>query len=377
MSLRLAIAQIDVAEVNVAEFCRDHAISRDRFYTIRRRYQQEGEAGLAPRSRAPHTIANQTPPEVEDLIVAERKKLDGNGLDAGAETIKWHLDAAGVDAPTASTIWRILKRRGFIVAEPNKAPHKKWRRFVAEFVNELWQTDATHTELADGTELDIVNILDDHSRVCTGSHAVDGTTSGPDAWHAFVAAIDAYGIPARILSDNGAPFTSNLFTGNLKDIQVATTNSRPFHPQTCGKVERFHQTLKKWLAARSKPDTIDELQQLLDVFVEIYNTQRPHRGIGRRIPADVYNTDPKTGPDAYSILDETTIHHNTVDRNGRVEIPGPYAITVGATHTGQTATTIRTGNHAHIFINNNLARKLTIDPNRRSQPLYPRSGRPT
>ena len=377
MSLRLAIAQVDVAEINVAEFCRDHGISRDRFYTIRRRYQQEGDAGLAPRSRAPHTIANQTPPEVEDLIVGLRKKLDDNGLDAGAETIKWHLDAAGIDAPTASTIWRILKRRGFIVAEPNKAPHKTWRRFVAEFVNELWQTDATHTELADGTEVDIVNIVDDHSRVCTASHAVDGTTSGPDAWDAFVAAVAIYGIPARLLADNGPPFTSNLFTSNLKDIRVATTNSRPFHPQTCGKVERFHQTLKKWLAARPKPDTINELQQLLDTFVEIYNTQRPHRAIGRRTPADVYNTDPKTGPDAYSILDETTIHHNTVDRNGRVEIPGPYAITVGATYTGQTATTIRTGNHAHIFINNQPTRNLTIDPNRRTQPLYQRSVRPT
>jgi transposase InsO family protein len=377
MSLRLAVAQVDVAEINVAEFCRDHGISRDRFYTIRRRYQAEGDAGITPRSRAPHTIANQTSPEVEDLIVALRKKLDDNGLDAGAETIKWHLDAAGVDAPTASTIWRILKRRGFIIAEPNKAPHKTWRRFVAEFVNELWQTDATHTELADGTEVDIVNIVDDHSRVCTASHAVDGTTSGPDAWDAFVTAVTTYGIPARALSDNGAPFTSNLFTSNLKDIQVNTTNSRPFHPQTCGKVERFHQTLKKWLDARAKPETVNELQQLLDVFVDIYNTQRPHRAIGRRTPADVYNTDPKTGPDAYSILDETTIHHNTVDRNGRAEIPGPYAITVGAEYTGQTATTIRTGNHAHIFINNQLARKLTIDPNRRTQPLYPRSGRPT
>ena len=374
MSVRRAIAQIDVAEINVAEFCRDHAISRDRFYTIRRRYQTEGDAGLAPRSRAPHTIANQTSPEVEDRIVALRKKLDGNGLDAGAETIKWHLNNAGGDAPTASTIWRILKRRGFIVAEPNKAPHKTWRRFVAEFVNELWQTDATHTDLADGTEVDIV---DDHSRVCTGSHAVAGTTSGPDAWHAFVEAVAVYGIPARVLSDNGAPFTSNLFTGNLKQIRVDTTNSRPFHPQTCGKVERFHQTLKKWLAAKPKPDTIDELQDLLDTFVEIYNTQRPHRAIGRRTPTNVFTTDPKTGPDAYSILDETTVHHNTVDRNGRVEIPGPYAITIGATYTGETATTIRTGNHTHIFINNQLARKLTIDPTRRTQPLYPQPGRPT
>ncbi|MFV1971956.1 MAG: integrase core domain-containing protein [Acidimicrobiia bacterium] len=377
MSLRLAIAQMDVTEVNVAAFCRDHQISRDRFYTIRRRYEAEGEAGLVPRSRAPNTVANKTSSVVEDLIVLKRKELDDDGFDAGAETIRWHLDEAGVDAPTVSTIWRILTRRGFIVPEPKKAPNKRWRRFVADFVNEMWQTDATHTELADGTEVDIVNILDDHSRVCARSHAVDGSTTGPDAWDAFVVAVETYGIPAWLLSDNGAPFTSKLFTANLEAIEVNTTNSRPYHPQTCGKVERFHQTLKKWLAARDKPDTVEELQVLLDVFVDIYNTKRPHRAIGRRTPIDVFNTAPKTGPDAFSILDETTVHHNKVDRVGRVEIPGPASITVGAAYTGKTATTIRTGNNAHVFIDNKLARKLTIDPTRRSQPLYQRSGRPT
>ncbi len=113
MSLRLAIAQMDVSEVNVAEFCRDHQISRDRFYTIRRRYQAEGEAGVAPRSRTPHTVGNRTSTAVEDLVVTLRKQLDDDGLDAGAETIKWHLEEAGIDAPTTSTIWRILRRRGF------------------------------------------------------------------------------------------------------------------------------------------------------------------------------------------------------------------------------------------------------------------------
>ena len=97
MSLRRAIVEMDVAEVNVAAFCRDHGISRDRFYTIRRRYQAEGEAGLAPRSRAPLRVANRTSPMVEDLIVTWRKDLVDDGFDAGPETIKWHLDAAGVD----------------------------------------------------------------------------------------------------------------------------------------------------------------------------------------------------------------------------------------------------------------------------------------
>lgn len=377
MSLRLAIAQMDVSEVNVAEFCRDHQISRDRFYTIRRRYQAEGEAGVAPRSRTPHTVGNRTSTAVEDLVVTLRKQLDNDGLDAGAETIKWHLEEAGIDAPTTSTIWRILTRRGFIVPDPKKAPNKTWHRFVADYVNEMWQIDATHTELGDGTEVDIINILDDHSRICTRSHAVEGSTTGSDAWDALVTAIATYGIPAWLLADNGAPFTSNLFTSNLEAIQVNTTNSRPFHPQTCGKVERFHQTLKKWLAARPKPETVAELQELLDVFVDIYNTQRPHRGIHRRTPVEVFDTTPKIGPDAFSSLDETTIHYNKVDRSGRVEIPGPYSITIGAAHTGQTATTIRSGNTAHVFINNKLVRKLTINPSRRSQPLYQRPGRPT
>lgn len=377
MSLRRAIAEMDVAGVNVAGFCRDHGISRDRFYTIRRRYDAEGEAGLAPLSRAPHTVANRTSPVVEDRVVTWRKRLADAGLDAGAETIRWHLAAEGIEGPTVSTIWRILTRRGFIDPDPAKAPRKAWKRFVAGFVNEMWQIDATHTVLADGTEVDIVNIIDDHSRTCTGSRAVDGSTTGSDAWDTFVQAVAVYGIPARVLSDNGAPFTSTLFTANLEALRVNTTNSRPFHPQTCGKVERFHQTLKKWLHARPTPSTVDELQQLLDTFVVIYNTKRPHRGIGRRIPADVHATGPKTGPAMFSILDETTVHYNRVDRNGRAEIPGPASITIGAAYTGETATTIRTGNQTHVFINNQLARRLTIDPTRRTQPLYPRPGRPT
>jgi transposase InsO family protein len=377
MSLRLAIAQMDVAEVNVSAFCEDHQVSRDRFYTIRRRYEAEGQAGLAPRSRAPNTVWNRTSLETEDEIVRIRKDLDNEGLDAGAETIKWHLDQAGIPAPTVSTIWRILGRRGFITPEPKKAPNKGWHRFVADNVNELWQTDATHTNLVDGSEVDIINIIDDHSRLCPRSHAVDGATTGPEVWDTFVEAVETYGLPAKVLSDNGPPFVSIVFRSNLAAVEVNTTNSRPFHPQTNGKVERFHQTLKKWLAARDTPETVAELQELLDVFVDIYNNHRPHRGIGRRTPMDVFTTGPKTAPDAYSILDETLVHHNTVDKAGRVEIPGPASITIGNRYAGQTATTIRTGNHAHVFIDNHLVRKLTINPTRRSQPLYQRSGRPT
>jgi transposase InsO family protein len=368
---------MDVAEVNVAAFCRDHGMSRDRFYEFRSRYEAEGEAGLVPRSRAPDTVANRTLLEVEDLIVSMRKQLDDAGFDAGAETVKWHLEQAGVMVPHVATVYRILVRRGFVVPEPKKAPSRQLQRFVSPYVNGMWQTDSTDYELADGTDVEIVNIIDDRSRVCPRSHAYTGSTTGSDVWGTFVEAFGVYGIPERVLSDNGPDFTSKLFRGNLAAIRVKTTNSRPYHPQTNGKVERFHQTLKKWLNARPKPDTIAELQELLDVFVDIYNNKRPHRGIGRRTPMSVFTTDPKTGPDAFSVLDETTVHHNTVDKAGRVEIPGPAAITIGNRYTSQTATTIRTGNHAHVFINNQLVRRLVIDPTRRSQPLYTRPGRPT
>jgi len=377
MSLRLAIAQMDMSVVNVSEFCRDHQISRDRFYEFRSRYEAEGVAGLEPRSRAPNTVVNRTSLETEDAIVSMRKQLDDDGFDCGAETVKWHLEHAGVTVPHVATVYRILVRRGFITPEPKKAPNKTLHRFVSPYVNGMWQTDSTGYELADGSDVDIVNIIDDHSRVCPRSHAFEGSTTGSDLWDTFVEAFAVYGIPQWVLSDNGPDFTSKLFRGNLAAIRVKTTNSRPYHPQTNGKVERFHQTLKKWLNARDKPETVTELQELLDTFVDIYNNHRPHRGIGRRTPMSVFTTDPKTAPDAFSVLDQTTVHHNTVDGAGRVEIPGPAAITVGNKHTGKTATTIRTGNHAHVFINNQLARKLVIDPTKRSQPLYQRPGRPT
>jgi len=377
MSLRLAIAEMDMTDTNVSAFCRDHQISRDRFYEFRSRYKTEGKAGLQPRSRAPNTVANRTSPEVEDLIVSMRKQLDDDGWDCGAETVKWHLEQAGVAVPHVATVYRILVRRGFVVPEPKKAPSKELHRFVHPYVNGMWQTDSTEYELADGTDVDIVNIIDDHSRVCPRSHAFEGSTTGSDIWDTFVEAFEVYGIPEWVLSDNGPDFTSKLFRGNLAAIRVKTTNSRPYHPQTNGKVERFHQTLKKWLDTRDTPETVAELQSLLDVFVDIYNNHRPHRGIARRTPMSVFTTDPKTAPDTYSILDETTVHHNTVDKAGRVEIPGPAAITIGNKHTGKTATTIRTGNNAHVFINNHLVRKLVIDPTKRSQPLYKRPGRPT
>lgn len=375
MSVRLAIAEADVSTLNVSRFCRDHGISRDSFYEWRHRFEAMGEAGLESRSRAPSRVANRTPDEIEDLIVELRKELTDVGLDAGPATIHYwlgrRLDSARVPSP--STIWRVLSRRGFIVADPSKSPGRRWRSFAAERANECWQIDSTHWTLADAAEVEIINSVDDCSRTAIRSAAVLRCTL-VTAWDAIADGAARYGWPEWVLSDNGKMF-GPAFASNLAAIGVGIGHSRPYHPQTCGKVERFHQSQKKWLAAHDPAATIPELQQLLDEFVDYYNTQRPHRSLGRRTPHDVWNTTPRSGPASQPLGRPTVVHHNLVYDG--VVWAGRYRVALGAEHNGHQATIITTGTRCHVFINGRLARELTINPDRANQPLHPRPGRPT
>src|ERR1700681_4919432 len=207
MSVRRLIAEADVSTLNVSRFCRDHGIGRDAFYAVRRRFEAEGEAGLVSRSRAPNRVANRTPGEVEELIVELRKQLDEIGADAGPATIHYwlerRLDPARV--PSVSTIWRVVSRRGVIVAGPSKSPGRRWRSFAAERANECWQIDSTHWSLADGTDVEIINTIDDCSRVAIRSAAVPRCTL-ESAWDAIADGAASYGWPERMLSDNGGAF---------------------------------------------------------------------------------------------------------------------------------------------------------------------------
>ena len=217
--------------------------------TLVKRFEVEGEAAFEPHSRRPHANPWAVDLEVEDQIVRLRKTLTKKGLDAGAETIAAHLKTAGVDlVPAVSTIWRILSRRGFVAPQPQKRPRSSWKRFCADQPNERWQADITHWRLADGSEVEILNVLDDHSRICIASIARLIFTGG-QVWQVFLAAIGSWGLPAEVLTDNGAVFTGKQrgqgrvtleVQCGLRRIQVS--HSRPYHPQTCGKVERFHQT---------------------------------------------------------------------------------------------------------------------------------------
>src|SRR5262245_27856686 len=232
VSLRRTIVEIVPATLNVSRFCEEHGISTWFFWDLRRRFATEGVAALEPKSRAPRRVANKTPVEVEDEIVRKRKELVDAGLDAGPATIASHLDEPH---PHESTIWRILSARGLVTADPSKAPKRSRRSFTAERANDCWQLDDTDWVLADGQAVKILNVLDDHSRLAVASTAMTACT-GAGALAVLAAAAVMLGWPARILSDNARAFRHTLATA-LAGLGVAAEHSRPYHPQTCGKVE--------------------------------------------------------------------------------------------------------------------------------------------
>ena len=282
MSLaRLVITAVYVEGRNKSEVAHEHRVSRRWVQKITARYEAEGEAAFEPRSRRPRSNPRRVSRELEDQIVALRKTLAEEGLDAGAATIAVHLTRLNGSAPAVSTIWRVLTRRGFVTAQPRKRPKASYTRFQADQPNERWQLDITHWQLASGAPAEILNIIDDHSRLLTAS-AARLTFRAADVVTVFRQAASQHGLPASMLSDNGAVFTGKprghgrvALEIELAALHISFRHSRAYHPQTCGKVERFHQTLKKWLARQPPARTLAGLQAQLDWFTSYYNHQRP------------------------------------------------------------------------------------------------------
>jgi len=373
------VSAVTGGEVNVSAFCREHNISRDTFYRWRARYRDEGLAGLQPRSSAPKSSPRRTAASVEDTVVELRKELDAAGLDAGASTIQWHLGRRKIDpAPSAATIWRILVRRGFVVAQPQKRPAASLHRFEAAAPNQLWQADATKWTIATG-QVEILDFLDDHSRLITGCRAVERATS-ENTWEAFSAAVAAWGLPQGHLSDNGLNFSGRLrgfevgFEANLRAAGVRPITSRPFHPQTCGKIERFHQTLKRRLRRQRLAADLAELQAQLDLFVAYYNAERPHRGIGRRTPLERWKATPAAVSRGVALPGPGKRVTAVVDGAGRLQVR-PWIIHVGVAHTGRSARVMLDDTHAAVFIDDLLVRHFELDKGRTYQPSgLPRGG---
>jgi transposase InsO family protein len=246
MSLaRLVVMAVKVEGRSKAEVARDYRVSRRWVHELVRRFDAEGEQGLEPRSRRPHTSPSRTSSEIEDQIVMLRKVLADQGLDAGAHTIAHHLRDVHGASPSPATIWRILQRRGFVTPQPQKRPKSSFIRFEADLPNERWQADITHVTLAGGEGVEILNMIDDHSRLLIASE-VRWVTRAVDVVETFHRAAATHGFPAQMLTDNGAVFTSasrggrGVMEAELASLGIAYRHSRTYHPQTCGKVERFH-----------------------------------------------------------------------------------------------------------------------------------------
>jgi len=395
---RLIITAVVVEGRSKSQVARDYEVSRYWVQQLVQRFAVEGESAFTPRSRRPHSSPHAVPAEVEDEIVRLRKELTRDGLDAGADTIRTHLarraarSATSPDpVPAVSTIWRVLVRRGFVTPQPQKRPRSSWHRFEAEQPNERWQADTTHWQLADGTGVEILNIIDDHSRLDLLSTARP-TTTGPDVVAGFRTAFGRYGIPASVLTDNGAIFTGTPRGGGRVALEVELDllgvrfhHSRPYHPQTCGKVERFHQTQKKWLAAQPPPVSLAQLQRQLDWFRRYYNTVRPHRAVARRTPEQAYQARPKALPAKPSIPVHYRVRRDKTDGIGVVTLRYHSQlrhIGLGREHARKRVLILVADRYVRAVDadTGQLLRELTIDPTKDYQPLgrppRPPKGRP-
>jgi transposase InsO family protein len=356
----------------IAELAAAHRVSRSWLYKLRKRYRLEGVAGLEARSRRPKTSPSRIADLYADEIVRVRKEIDEAGYDAGPESIRAQMATPGRNTPSVSTIYRVLRAGGFISPEPHKRPKSSWTRFAADFPNECWQADVTHVEVANGVVFEVLNIVDDHSRVCIASRVFVSTRS-PDVVRTLHKAAGRWGYPQRFLTDNGRIFTTPMGSGvgametELLSLGIGFRHSRPNHPQTCGKVERFHQTMKRYLARQEPATTKKLLQGQLDRFVEHYNTRRAHRSLGGRTPLEAFCAREKAGPTGPRIeAAGYRIRHDKVDPSGSVTLRYKgklHHIGVGCPYAGWRVIMLIAGLDVHVLgLDGSPLRHLTLDP---------------
>ena len=372
MSKRRLVITAVLTGQSQSQVAATYGVSQGWVSKLMARYRLEGEAAFEPLSRAPASSPGATLPATVELVLRLRKQLDEAGLDAGADTIGWHLTHHHATVLSRATINRILTRAGAVTPDPSKRPKSSYIRFEAEQPNETWQSDFTHYRLQDGTrrieqgtDVEILTWLDDCSRYALSVTAHRPVT-GPIVLATFRTTAATHGFPASTLTDNGRVFTVRLFGGTpgrnhlehaLREHNITQKNGKPNHPQTQGKVERFQQTLKKWLRAQpQQPATLTELQTLLDQFVELYNTRRPHRSLPHRAtPATIYTTLPKATPSK----------DRSADTHDRVRHIG-----VGRTYARTDAILLIQDLHVTIVnaATGEILRDLNIDPRKDYQP---------
>jgi transposase InsO family protein len=340
---RVAVLKVVTGELSVTSAAAQYGYSRQHLHRLLARYRDGGLAAVEPRSRRPASNPAATPDTVRERIVELRLQLSRDGLDAGPLTIAWHLQREGHRPPSTSTIRRILHAAGLVIPEPRKRPRSSYHRFVAAQPNECWQSDFTHWRLADGTDIEILNFLDDHSRLLLGCTAHTPVT-GDIVTQRFLAAADEHGLPASTLTDNGLIYTArfrgghNAFEYLIAALGITQKNGHPHHPQTQGKIERFHQTLKRWLTQQPPAANLSDLQDQLDRFKTIYNHHRPHRELGRHTPATAYAALPKAAPPGHPQPGHYRLRYDILDTLGKMSFRRAgrmHHLGIGATHAGK------------------------------------------
>jgi transposase InsO family protein len=383
---RLVITAVVTEGRSQGEVARAYGVSQGWVSRLVARYRAEGEAAFEPRSRRPRTSPAAVSLSTVELIIRLRKELAGQGLDAGPHTIAWHLQHHHQTKVSAATISRYLARAGLVAPEPRKRPRSSYIRFAAQLPNECWQSDFIHWHLAGGREAEIVSWIDDHSRYAL-SVTAHPVTTGQVTLATFRAAVAAHGAPASTLTDNGMVYTTRFSGGRggrnaleheLRHLGVTQKNGRPNHPQTQGKVERFQQTLQKWLTARPRAATLAELQAQLDAFTAYYNTRRPHRSLAHRsTPATAYAARPKATPGNRSADTHHRVRTDRLDANGTVTLRHAgklYHIGIGRTYARTHVLLLVQDLHIRVIhaATGELLRELELDPTRSYQP----TGRP-
>ena len=386
---RLVITAVVIEGRSQSEVARDYGVSQSWISRLLTRYRLEGEAAFEPRSRRPRSSPGRLPTSTVDLIVGLRAELAGKGLDHGPHTIAWHLQHHHGITIAVSTIHRHLAAAGLITPTPQKRPKSSYIRFAAEQPNERWQADFTHWWLADHTHTEILCWIDDHARYALSVTAHMRVT-GAIVLAEFRNTVAHHGIPASTLTDNGMVFTTrlaggkggrNAFESELRHLGITQINSTPHHPTTCGKVERFHQTLKKWLTARPRATTITALQTQLDEFLTEYNHHRPHRSLPQHAtPNTAYTTRPKANPANRSDT-HNRVRRDRVDDTGALSLRLAgrlHHIGVGRTHARTRVLMLIQDLNVRIInaATGELIRELTIDPTRDYQPRGVRPGPP-
>jgi transposase InsO family protein len=366
--------------LGVSEVARRYGVSRQSLHAWLRRYEEGGLSGLADRSHRPKTCPHQIAAEVEARICEMRRK----NSEWGPRRIHYELGKEGWEpCPSRASIYRALLRNRLIEADRRRRRKRVFQRFERARPMELWQLDVTGgVKLDDGRELKVVTGVDDHSRFCVLALVVERATARV-VCRTFSEAVRRYGIPDEVLTDNGKVFTGRfgrvngevLFERILRENGITHRLTGVRSPTTTGKVERFHQTLKRELLRKHRFASLEEAQAAVDRWVSQYNQDRPHQSIGMQRPVDRFHSGTAT---TVSVVNQSAEGPGSMEIQRRVWSNGVVrvayqAVSVGRPYAGELVTIRVQGGILHVLHDGRLVR--SVPRNNRREVRYIRGRR--